>query len=219
MTSTTLDVTHAEISTKGWSRVLGPLGGLGIVAGLIGLLVSPAGEDTGDTAAAVVAYAADNEGWIVATVLYALATLALGGAFVAALAARLRGIATETESCLILIGGIVLTLGFAFCWIVWSGPLADTPSDPALALVHAESYLAIDDIGWFLFGAAGVGAAIMAVPASIAATRAGLSKWLGWLGVVAGVASLGTVAFLGMFAWMAWIAVASIILLVARRPA
>jgi hypothetical protein len=93
------------------------------------------------------------------------------------------------------------------------------PSDPALALVHAESYLAIDDIGWFLFGAAGVGAAIMAVPASIAAMRAGLPKWLGWLGVVAGVASLGTVAFLGMFAWMAWIAVASIILLVARPPA
>ena len=111
----------------------------------------------------------------------------------------------------------MFTLSFAFCWIVWAGPLADMPSDNQIALAHAESYLAIDDIGWFLFGAAGVGAALMAVPASLAAIRAGVPAWLGWLGVVAGIASLGTVAFLGMFAWLAWIAGASIVLLVARR--
>jgi hypothetical protein len=111
-------------------------------------------------------------------------------------------------------------LCFALCWIIWMAPLVDMPSDPARALSEAEAYLGYDDVGWFLLGGAGVAAALMVVPASIAAMRAGLPAWLGWLGVVAGIASLGTVAFLGlgMFAWMAWIAVASIVMLVARQP-
>ena len=96
-------------------------------------------------------------------------------------------------------------------------PLVDMPGDSARAIAQAEAYLGYDDVGWFLLGAAGVAAALMIVPASLAAMRAGLRAWLGWLGVVAGIVSLGTVAFLGMFAWMAWIAVASIVLLVARR--
>jgi hypothetical protein len=57
----------------------------------------------------------------------------------------------------------------------------------------------------------------MAVPASLAAIRGGVPKWLGWLGVLAGVVSLATITFVGMFAWMAWILVASIVLLVARE--
>ena len=89
---------------------------------------------------------------------------------------------------------------------------------PGACLAQAEAYLGYDDVGWFLLGTAGVAGALVIVPASIAAIRAGLPAWVGWLGVVAGIASLGTVAFLGMFAWMAWIAVASIVLLVARRP-
>ena len=216
MTTAAID-SGATIARPSWARLLAPLSGLALVAGVIGLLVSPAGEDTGETSAEVVAYATTHEGWIAATVLYALAALVLGTAFVAGLVTRLRAVATETESALVLIGGIVFTLSFAFSWIVWTGPLADMPSDNQLALAHAESYLAIDDIGWFLFGAAGVGAALMAVPASLAAMRDGLPAWLGWLGVVAGLASLATVAFFGLFAWMAWIAVASIVLLVARR--
>jgi uncharacterized protein involved in cysteine biosynthesis len=90
------------------------------------------------------------------------------------------------------------------------------PSDPAAALAQAEAYLGYDDVGWFLLGGAGVGAAVMCVPASIAAIRAGVPTWLGWLGVVAGLASLATVAFFGIFAWLAWIAVASVAMLVAR---
>ena len=78
-------------------------------------------------------------------------------AFVAGLVTRLRAVATETESALVLIGGIAFTLCFAFCWIIWTGPLVDMPGDNRLALAQAEAYLAIDDIGWFLFGAAGVG--------------------------------------------------------------
>jgi hypothetical protein len=71
------------------------------------------------------------------------------------------------------------------------------------ALAEAQAYLAVDDVGWFVLAAAGVGAAM----------RGGLPAWLGWLGVLAGIASLATVAFLGMFAW---IAVASIVMLVPR---
>ena len=217
MTSTTLDVTRAEISTKGWSGVIAALGGLGIVAGLVTLMVSPASDDTGETPAEVVAYASSHEGWNVAILLFGLASVALGGLFVAGLYARLRPVATETESALVLIGGVAFTLCFALCWIIWMAPLADMPDDPARALSQAEAYLGYDDVGWFLLGASGAAAALLIVPASIAAMRAGLPKWLGWLGVVAGVASLATVAFFGMFAWMAWIAVASVVLLVARR--
>ena len=218
MTSTTLDVTRPEVTTKGWARVLAAVGGLGLVAGLIMLMVSPASDDTGETPAEVVSYASSHEGWNIAILLFGLASVALGGLFVAGVHTRLRRVATETESALVLIGGIVFTLCFALCWVIWMAPLADMPDDPARALAQAEAYLGYDDVGWFLLGTAGVAAALFIVPASIAAIRAGLPAWLGWLGVLAGIASLGTVAFLGMFAWMAWIAVASIVLLVARRP-
>jgi hypothetical protein len=217
MTSTTFDAKPTAITTGAWSRLLGPLGGLGLVAGLITLFVSPAGDDSGETAAEVVAYASSHEGWNVAILLYALASIVLGSVFVAGLHARLRSVATETESVLVLIGGIAFTLCFALCWIIWIAPLTDMPSDRARSLAHAEAYLSYDDVGWLVLGAAGVGAALMAVPASVAAIRAGLPAWLGWLGVAAGLASLASVAFLGLFAWIAWIAVASVILLVARQ--
>ncbi len=217
MTTSTFDITRVEIRRPAWGRFLPALGGLGLVAGLIGMLFSPAGEDTGETAREVVAHAQSREAWIVATALFAVAAVALGGAFVAGLYARLEGIATRTESALILIGGTAFTLCFSLCWVIWSAPLVDTPGDPAAALAQAQAYLSYDDIGWFVFGAAGVAAAVMAVPASLAAIRAGVPAWLGWLGVVVGIASIGTIAFLGMFAWMSWIAVASILLLVPRR--
>jgi hypothetical protein len=216
MTSTTFDARPATIMTRGWSRLLAPLGGLGLVAGLIMLMVSPASDDTGDTPAQVVAYASSHEGWNVAILLFGLASIGLGALFVAGLHARLRAVLTEMGSTLVVIGGVAFTFCFAFCWIVWMAPLLDMPSEEARALAEAQAYLGYDDVGWFVLGGAGVAAALMIVPASIAAIRAGLPAWLGWLGVVAGIASLGTVAFLGMFAWMAWIAVASIVLLVAR---
>jgi hypothetical protein len=134
--------------------------------------------------------------------------------FTAGLAARLAGVATTTESALVLIGGAFFTLCFALCWILWTAPLADVSSDRGIALLEAQAYLSYDDVGWFVLGAGGVAAAVMAIPASLAAIRAGLPAWLGWLGVLAGVGSLATVAFFGMFAWMAWIAVASLVLAV-----
>ena len=216
MTTAALD-TRATVARPAWTKLFAPLAGLGLVAGLIMLMVSPAGDDSGDTPAEVVAFASSHEGWNTAILLFGLASVALGGMFVAGLHTRLRVAATETESTLILIGGIAFTLCFALCWLIWMAPLVDIPGDSARAIAQAEAYLGYDDVGWFLLGAAGVAAALMIVPASLAAMRAGLSAWLGWLGVLAGVLSLGTVAFLGMFAWMAWIAVASIVLLVARR--
>jgi hypothetical protein len=215
MTTTTLP-TGIALPRPRWTRLFAPLGGLGLVAGVIALMVSPASDDTGETPAEVVAYAASHETWNIAILLFGLASIALGGMFVAGLHARLRTVATDAESALVLIGGVAFTLCFALCWIIWMAPLADVPDDPARALAQAEGYLGYDDVGWFLLGGAGVAAAVMAVPASIAAIRAGLPGWLGWLGVVAGILSLGTVAFLGMFAWLAWIAVASLVLLVAR---
>ncbi len=220
--TTTLDtrvaaIGHGEASRFGWGRLLAPVGGLGHVVGLIALMVSPAGDDTGETPAEVVAYASSHEGWNLAILLFGLASVALGGLFTAGLVARLRPDASDTESLLVLIGGIVFTLCFAMCWILWMAPLVDMPEEPARALAQAEAYLGYDDAGWFLLGTAGVAAALMIVPASLVGIRSGLPAWLGWIGVVAGLVSLGTVAFLGMFAWMAWIAVASVVLLV-RRP-
>ena len=164
-------------------RLLAPLGGLALVAGLIALMVSPASDDTGETPAEVVAYASSHEGWNVAILLFGVISIALGGMFVAGLHARLRAVVTEAEAALVLIGGIAFTLCFALCWIIWMAPLDDMPDDPARAIAQAEAYLGYDDVGWFLLGGAGVAAALMTVPASLAAMRAGLPSWLGWLGV------------------------------------
>ena len=216
MTTATLELPATATARRGWTAVLPALGGLALVAGLIAMMVSPASADTGETAAEVAAYAQAYEGWSVAIALFGIASVAFGGAFTAGLHARLQRVATATESALVLIGGIAFTLCFALCWIIWAAPLVDVPSDDAIALAEAQAYLSYDDIGWFALAAAGVAAAVMSIPASLAAIRGGLPAWLGWVGVLAGIASLGTVAFLGMFAWMAWIGVASLILL-ARR--
>lgn len=216
MTTAALDI--ARTGTRlAWGRLLPSLGGLGLVAGLVGIMLSPASDDTGETAREVVVYAQSHESWTVAIALFGLASIAFGGAFVAGLHARLRGVATPTEAALVLVGGATFTLCFSLCWIMWTAPLVDSPTEPAAALAQAQAYLSYDDIGWFVLGAAGVAAAVMAVPATLAAMRAGLPFWLGWPGIVAGLGSLATVAFFGMFAWMAWIAVASLVLLAPRR--
>ncbi len=214
MTTATLDLPAVRVARRGWTRYLPSLGGLGLVAGLIGIMLSPASDDTGDTAAGVVAYASSHEGWTIAILLFGLASLGLGAMLTAGVHARLAAVTTATESALILIGGAFFTLCFALCWILWTAPLADVSSDAEIALLEAQAYLSYDDVGWFVLGAGGVAAAVMIIPASLAAIRAGLPAWLGWLGVVAGFGSLGTVAFFGMFAWTAWIAVASLVLLV-----
>lgn len=216
MTTTTLDLARPHIA-RGWTRVLPSFAGLGLVAGLVAMFVSPAGEDTGETPAEVVAYASTHEGWLIATGLFGVVAAVLGSLFLAGLHARLRSIATPIESTLVLLGGIVFIVSFAVCLLFWAAPLVDMPSDTGRAIAQAEAYLAVDDIGWFLLATAGAGAALMAIPSSLAALRAGIPAWLGWLGVTAGALSLLTLMFFGIFAWMAWIVGASVVLLVARR--
>ena len=65
MTTTTLD-TGLVRSRINWARLLAPIAGLALVAGMVGLFVSPAGDDTGETPAEVVAYAQSHEAWTVA---------------------------------------------------------------------------------------------------------------------------------------------------------
>ena len=175
MTTTTLDAA-AIGSERSRPARLAPLAGLGLIGGLIALFASPGGDEAGETPREVVAYAASHESWILAMAFFGLAVIPLGGVFVAALHARLRGIATATESTLVLIGGIAFTLSFSLAFTVWSAPLTDVSGDTGRALAQAEAYLAVDDIGWFLFGAAGVGAALMAIPASLAASRSAPSR-------------------------------------------
>ena len=200
-----------------WSGLLAPLGGLGLVAGLITIFLSPAGDETGDTPAEVVAWATTHRTWNVALLLFAVASIGLGGMFVAGLHARLRAVATDTESALILIGGAAFTLCFAFCWISWLGPLDGIAADEQLALAQAvrlprlrRRRLVLPRLrrsGRGADGRPGVAcgnAGRAAVLARVARRRCGAP-------------SAATIVFFGIFGWMAWIAVASILLLVARR--
>jgi hypothetical protein len=182
------------------------------------LLLSPAGGDTGETPEAVVRYATDNDAWILAGGIFFVLAVALLAAFVAGLVSRLHGLATPLEQLLVGIGGTAFTLCVVVAFAIWQAPLVDLPDDHARALRQAEAFLTFDDVGWFLLGAAGIGAAVMAVTASRVALRARVvPSWICWLGIVLGVASLGTLAFFGIFAWMAWIAGASIVLLAGAR--
>jgi len=217
MTTATHSAVRIETARPRWARLLPPLAGIVLVAGLVVSLNSPAVEDAGDTPAEIVATASDHHTWAAIVLFFAVAAVALAGGFVAGLHTRLREAATAGESTLILVGGIVFTICFPLALFLFQAPLVDMPDDHARALVEAEAYLSYDDAAWVTFAAAGVGAALMAVPASLAAIRGGVPRWLGWLGVLAGVVSLATVFFVGMFAWLAWILVASIVLLVARE--
>ena len=217
MTTATSEAIRFETARPAWTKLLPPLAGIALVVCIVVALNSPAVENAGDTPGEIVATASDHGTWADVVLALALASVALAGSFVAGLHTRLRAIATPLESTLVLVGGVVFTICFPLSLFLFQAPLVDMPSDHARALVEAKAYLTYDDAAWVAFGAGGVGAALMAIPASLAAIRGGVPAWLGWLGVVAGVASLATIFFVGTFAWMAWILVASIVLLFARE--
>ena len=192
--------------------------GSGSSAGWIALFASPGGGEAGETPREVVAYAASHESWILAMAFFGLAVIRSEECSSPLCTARLRGIATATESTLVLIGGIAFTLSFSLALTIWSAPLTDIAGGARGELAVADAYLAIDDIGWFLFGASrrrrcDDGDPCLARGAGGRPRR----RWLGWVGVALGVASLATIAFFGVFAWMAWIAGASIVMLGGRR--
>ena len=188
-----------------------PWAGLLFVVAAVILALTPAGDETGETAAEVSSFADSHEGWMAVTLLFALISLLLLGTFVGGVYRLVRGLGATTEATLSLIGGVAFLVLFYVALNVWAAPMVDVEGDKTAA---ATTYLAIDDIGWMLLAGAGVGAGLMAMAASLAALRAGLvPAWVGWLGVLLGVAALATVAFVGIFAWLAWIALASIAML------
>jgi hypothetical protein len=204
-----------ESRTSSWIERLAPWAGLLFVIGGVILALTPAGDETGETAAEVSAYADSHEGWSAVVLLFALVSLLLLSTFVGGIYRLVRQLGASTEAVLSLIGGVVLMVLFYVALNIWAAPLVDVEGDKAAAAV---TYLAIDDIGWMMLAGAGVGAGIMAIAASFAAMRASLvPTWAGWLGVVLGVAAFATVAFAGLFAWLAWIALASIVMLMTQR--
>jgi len=205
---------------SGWLDVAAPLGGLLFVAFVVVLLIT--GEGPGDTAEEVVAYAEDNSGALDAAGIFALLSLIFLGAFVAGLHVRLSAIGARVEAALALAAGAVFAVLFFLAMMLWFAPLIelDNEESGSVQTSQAETYLGIEDIGWFVLGGGGVAAGLMAIVASRAARRGGLvPAWAGWLGVALGVVGLATVAFFGILAWMLWILLASILMLRPRRPA
>jgi hypothetical protein len=196
---------------------LAPIAGLLFVVGAVVLALTPAGDETGETAADISRFADTHEGWMIVTLLFSLVSLLLLGSFVSGLYLRVQRLGASAEALVVLVGGIVFTVLFYLAVNIWSAPLVDVQGDKIAA---AATYLAIDDIGWMTLAGAGVGAGLMAIAASLAASRAGLvPKWAGWLGLALGLVSLATVAFVGIFAWLAWIAIASVLMALERRQA
>jgi hypothetical protein len=213
-------LTTAEVSAPGsfaakgarasWFQRWSPLGGLLFVIGAVALALTPAGDETGETAASVVRFAEGRDAWLVVANLFALAALPLLGCFVTGIYVRLQRAGAATEAVVALVSGVSFALLFFLAIVIWTAPLVDLPDGTAARLALGSTYLAIDDIGWVALAGAGIGAGVMAIAASLGALRLGaVPSWAGWLGVVLGVLSFGTFAFLGLFAWLAWILVAS----------
>jgi uncharacterized membrane protein YgdD (TMEM256/DUF423 family) len=198
-------------STSGFERWT-PLGGLVFVLGWLALtILTPAGDDIGETPADVVAWATKNDDWMAAAAICAVISLPLIGCFVIGLYTRMQRVEDRALPLLTLLGGTMFALLFFLALAIWTMPLVDM-GEPKLA--EAAAYRMADDIGWLLLGGAGVGAGLMAIGASLVALRTGaVAAWAGWLGVAAGVASFATITFLGLFAWVAWILVVSVALL------
>jgi hypothetical protein len=207
-----------ESPLERWS----PLGGILFVVGMIVVLVGVSG-DTGDTAASVVEYAEDESGWIDFWQFFALLSLLLLGWFVGGLYSRLRRREAHTESALALIGGVGFSVLLFVAFTIWNAPLMELDDEVNdIQTTQAETYLAIEDVGWVTLGGAGVAAGLMIIAASVAALRGRwLPAWAGWVGVALGAVALATVAFVGIFAWLAWIVIASVLMLVRsmRAPA
>jgi hypothetical protein len=200
-----------------WFYRWSPLGGILFVIGALAVALSPAGGETGETAAEVFRFADGKDAWFAAAALFALAALPLLGCFVTGIYLRLQHAGASAEAVLALIGGVAFALLFFLAVVIWVAPLFDVPDGQAAQVAQGWAYLAIDDIGWVALGGAGVGAGLMAIAASIGAIRAkAVRPWLGGIGVVLGGLSFATITFLGIFAWLIWIAVVAVALLVRR---
>lgn len=216
----------ARVPTSSWLERWSPLGGLLFVAVALFSFLSPSGDGPGDTAEEVVSYANEKSGWNDLALIFALLSLILLGWFVSGLYARLRRVEAGGCSVMALVGGVAFTVLFFAAMTIWTAPLIELDDESAsVQTAQAETYLAIDDVGWVLLGGSGIGAGLMIIGASLAALRATLvPAWAGWIGVALGVIALATIAFVGLFAWLAWLLIASVGMLIpsvrpASRPA
>lgn len=216
----------ARVPTPSWLERWSPLGGLLFVALTLFSFLSPSGDGPGDTAEEVVSYANEKSGWNDLALIFALISLILLGWFVSGLYARLRRVEVGGLSVMALVGGVAFTVLFFTAITIWTAPLTELDNETAsLQTAQAETYLAIDDVGWVLLGGSGIGAGLMIIAASLVALRArSVPAWAGWIGVALGVISLATIAFVGIFAWLAWLLIASVGMLIpsvkrASRPA
>ena len=202
---------NSRPSRAGWIHTIGAIGAILIpLALLFGFLTS---DDSGDTAAELIAYAKDNTTEVWTLQIMALAAPLLIGAFVASLRARLRA-ANEAYQALTVIGGTLFVAFFAVGLTLWAAPLL---SPDELTNAGAEAYLAFDDAGWVLLGLGGISIGAMIIGVSLAALDLGLvPKWAGWVSLLLGVVSLATIVAVGIFAWSVWLIAAGAFLLFTR---
>jgi hypothetical protein len=195
----------------GWIHTLGAIGAILLPLGLLFSFFTS--EDTGDTAAELIAYAEDSSTDVWLLQILALAAPLLIGAFVASLRVRLRA-ANEAYQALTVIGGSLFIAFFGVAMTLWAAPLL---SGDELTTAGAEAYLAFDDAGWVLLGMSGISIGAMIIGVSLAALDLGVvPKWAGWVSLLLGVVSLATIVAVGIFAWAVWLIAAGIFLLLGR---
>jgi hypothetical protein len=173
-------------------------------------------DDSGDTAAELIAYAKDNttDAWVLQII--ALTAPLLIGAFVASLRVRLRA-ANGAYQALTLIGGTLFVAFLGVGLTLWAAPLL---SPDELTNAGADAYLAFDDVGWVLLGMSGIAIGAMIIGVSLAALDLGLvPKWAGWVSVLLGVVSFASIVAVGIFAWAIWLIAAGVFLLLGHGRA
>ena len=206
-----MDSAHPRSGHAGWISTVGAIGAILLpVALLYGFFSS---DDSGDTAAEVIAYAEDSSADLWVTQIIALLVPALIGLFVASLWVRLRP-ANEAYRAMTAIGGALFIAFLSTGLTLWATPLL---SSDELTEAGADAYLAFDDVGWVLLGLAGISIGVMIIGVSLAALEHGwVPKWAGWLSVALGVVSLATIVAVGFFAWAIWLLAAGCFLLLGR---
>ena len=199
---------NARPSRAGWIHTIGAIGAILIPLALLFSFFTS--DDSGDTAAELIAYAKDNttDAWVLQVI--ALTAPLLIGAFVASLRVRLRA-ANAAYQALTVIGGTLFVAFLGVGLTLWAAPLL---SPDELSTAGADAYLAFDDVGWVLLALGGVSIGAMIIGVSLAALDLGLvPKWAGWVSVLLGVVSLATIVAVGIFAWAVWLIAAGLFLL------
>jgi hypothetical protein len=209
-----LHAANPRPSRAGWIHTVGAIGAILIPAAILFSFFTS--ENSGDTAAELIAYAKDHEtdAWVLQVI--ALAAPLLIGAFVASLRVRLRA-ANEAYQALTVIGGTLFVAFLGVGLTLWAAPLL---SPDELTNAGAEGYLAFDDAGWVLLGLSGFSIGAMIIAVSLAALDLGLlPKWAGWVSVLLGVVSFATIVAVGIFAWAIWLIAAGVFLLLGHGRA